>query len=112
MTRKSLSPPRAVTDAAVVLGQQVRIHRTRRRMPIRVLAQRAGVSPRTVSLVEHGDPSVSIGNVFSVAYQAGVPLFGAENASELTALRRVGKDMLALMPTRAVPPDFGELRRG
>lgn len=108
MTRRLISPPRPATDALIILGQQIREKRVERKLTAKELAERAMVSQRTVSSIERGDPAVSIGNVFAVAYFAGVPLFGADDAIELAALKRIGKDKLALMPTRVFPEKFDD----
>jgi transcriptional regulator with XRE-family HTH domain len=70
-------------DAAQTIGAMVRQRRFALSMTVEELAARAGVSPRTVSQVEKGDGSVSIGNVFNVAAVIGVPLFGADDAATL-----------------------------
>jgi hypothetical protein len=54
---------------------------------------------------------VSIGNVLTVAINAGVPLFGAETPQELHMLRRIGEDKQALMPTRVMPVQHKESSR-
>lgn len=79
--------------------------RTERQIPMRVLAQRAGLDPRVVSAVERGDPSVSIGNAFAVARAAGVPLFGVENPEQL---RRYSSAIVALLPVRVRKPSLGD----
>jgi transcriptional regulator with XRE-family HTH domain len=42
------------------LGERLQRARLRRRIPARVLAVRAGLSTRTLSRIEQGDPSVAI----------------------------------------------------
>lgn len=111
MTRRNLQPMRPVADALRVLGMQVRESRIRKNLTAAELAGRSMVSARTVSLIERGDPSVSIGNALTVAMYAGVPLFGADTPSQLQMLRRVGEDKLALMPTRVVHPRSRESAR-
>lgn len=83
MTRRNLQPMRPVADALRVLGMQVRESRIRKNLTAAELAGRSMVSARTVSLIERGDPSVSIGNALTVAMYAGVPLFGADTPSQL-----------------------------
>lgn len=70
-------------DAAATLGALVRRRRLALPMTVKELAARAGVSARTVTLVERGNPSVSIGNALNVAAVIGVPLFGARDTSTL-----------------------------
>lgn len=100
MTRNRVSPRPGAADAAVVLGQQIKLARHAREWTAAELAARIGVDPRTVAAMEAGSPAVSIGNVFNAADILGVPLFGAEDRVELARLRREGRDRLALLPTR------------
>jgi hypothetical protein len=62
------------------------------------------VDRRTVAAIEAGDPGVSLGNALNAADILGVPLFGAEDRTELARLRREGRDRLALLPTRVDKP--------
>lgn len=107
MARKRISPSRQVSDALQVLGNQVRIARTERQIPMSVLAHRVGLDPRVVSAVERGDPSVSIGNAFAVACAAGVPLFGGETPEQLTQIKRHSSMVVALLPSRVRKPSLG-----
>lgn len=43
------------------MGDQIRLARLRRNLPIELVAQRAGISRATVWAVEKGSPSVAIG---------------------------------------------------
>lgn len=104
MARVRVSPRRGATDAAVVLGQQIKTARIARKWTAAELAERIGVDRRTVAAIEAGDPGVSIGNAFNAADILGVPLFGAEDRAELARLRREGRDRLALLPTRVDKP--------
>ena len=89
-------------DAVQVLGNQIALARRRRRWTSAELAERVGVSVRTISNLEHGSPSVTIGVAFEAASILGVSLFGAEGP-ELAALVRRGQDTLALLPSRVYP---------
>lgn len=100
MGRQRVGMTRAASDAARVLGQQIRMARQEQGLTMAALADRALVSERTVSTIERGGATPSVGNVFKVAIAAGVPLFGAETRMELQQLRRIGQDKLALIPTR------------
>lgn len=108
MARKRISPSRAVSDALQVLGDHVRVARTERRIPMRVLAQRVGLDPRVVSAVERGDPSVSIGNAIAVAHAAGVPLFGGENPEQLARTKSHSSALVALLPSRVRETSLGD----
>ena len=48
------------------MGDQIRLARLRRRLPIELVAERAGISRATVWKIEKGDPSVAIGNYANV----------------------------------------------
>jgi transcriptional regulator with XRE-family HTH domain len=104
MARIRVSPRRGAADAAVVLGQQIKVARLARNWTATELGERIGIDRRTVAAVEAGDPGVSLGNAFNAADILGVPLFGAEDRAELARLRREGRDRLALLPTRVDKP--------
>jgi len=91
-------------NALAVLGHEIRLSRKGKNMKIVELAARTGLSPRTISAIETGSPSTSVGNVFTVAVAVGFPLFSMNDPSELLAHRRRGEQKLALMPTRVDRP--------
>ena len=41
------------------IGEQIKLARLRRRLPVALVAERAGISRATVWKIEKGDPSVS-----------------------------------------------------
>lgn len=104
MGRQKIGLHPAARDAAVVLGQQVRLARAAKKWTLADLARAAGVSTYVVSATEKGSPSVSIGNVLNIAAIAGVPLFGVEDRAELALMRRRGEERIALLPRRVVSP--------
>jgi transcriptional regulator with XRE-family HTH domain len=85
-----------------LLGTEIRQGRIERRWPIRELAERAGVTPRTVVRVEQGDPAVGIGICFDLAVLCGVPLFGVDRAG-LDRELATSRDRLSLLPAHARP---------
>ncbi|NNN01937.1 MAG: helix-turn-helix transcriptional regulator [Acidimicrobiaceae bacterium] len=103
MPRVNIAVPRASKDALGVLGNQIKIGRRRRGWTITDLAERLGIDPRTVSGIEAGSPSVSIGNVFNAAFLVGVDLFGL-SGPELARARRAGEETLALLPANVRKP--------
>ncbi|MHA6667482.1 helix-turn-helix transcriptional regulator [Homoserinimonas sp. A447] len=105
MGRQKIELSPAAADAAIVLGQQVRLARHHRNWTAAELAERAGVSPRTVTEMEKGSPAVSLGNALGLAVTVGVPLFG--DRSDVVAQRRLGAAKLALMPSRVYHPRSG-----
>jgi transcriptional regulator with XRE-family HTH domain len=78
-SRQRPHSPYAV-DAARLLGARIRLARRERRWSQAELAARAGITPRTLSKVEHGDLSVGLGAAFEAAALVGVPLFEAERS--------------------------------
>lgn len=96
--RNRVFAPQTV-DAVAVLGQQIARARRARGWTSEELAERVGVSARTISSLEHGTPSVAIGIVFEAATMLGIPLFGTEGP-ELSRLAREGREILALLPSR------------
>lgn len=60
--------PRKLTQKMQVVGEQIRLARLRRNLTISQIAERATVSDLTVSRVEKGLPTVSIGIYLRVLY--------------------------------------------
>ncbi len=61
-----------VLRALVRLGRNIQLARRRRRLPMSIVAERAGISVKTLASVERGEPGVSIGNVSAVIYAIGM----------------------------------------
>lgn len=55
-----------------ILGENIRIARLRRNFTAEIVAQRAGLSRATLSKIEKGDPSVTIGSYCSVLHSLGL----------------------------------------
>ncbi len=53
------------------MGEQIRLARLRRRLPSELVAERAGISRATVSAIEKGSPSVSMGSYAAVLHALG-----------------------------------------
>jgi transcriptional regulator with XRE-family HTH domain len=71
MTRQEHTLLPAVRRVLRKLGADVRDARRRRRIPMAVLAERALISRPTLSKVEKGDPSVSLGIYATVLFVLG-----------------------------------------
>ena len=95
------SPP--VTRALVVIGQEIRTARQDHGWTIQELADRAGISEKTVRTIEAGSPTSAIGTVFELAWLAGLNLLGRDEA-ELPALVARGQERLTLAPKRITKP--------
>lgn len=61
MPRKKPTLPLRVQRSLKKLGGDVQEARKRRRIPVRIMADRALMSPGTLTKVERGDPGVAIG---------------------------------------------------
>jgi hypothetical protein len=64
--------PLAVQRALKKLGLDISAARRRRRLPMRLMAERAFVGRNTVARVERGDPGVSLGIYASVLFVLGM----------------------------------------
>ncbi len=63
--------PRA-EEALKTLGENLRLARLRRNITSKLQAERAGISLMTLHKVEHGSPSVAIGNYLQVLITLGM----------------------------------------
>jgi transcriptional regulator with XRE-family HTH domain len=72
-TTRPLSPYAA--EAARLLGARIRLARRERGWSQEELAERAGLTARTIYKVERGDTTVRLGAAFESAALLGVPLF-------------------------------------
>lgn len=98
------------TEQAVrILGLEIAAARRLQRWTAKELSERVGVTEKTLSKIEHGDPSVGIGIFLEAAVIVGVPLFGVE-ASELRQVMDQRQDRLAVLP--AYVRGVGELDAG
>jgi transcriptional regulator with XRE-family HTH domain len=98
-------------DAAILLGQLIRLARIRQKLTIEQLAERAGLSRGLVHRIEKGDLGCAIGSVFEAAAIVGVHLFDADPTA-LTSAMAANSATLTLMPqsvrlsAKAVKDDF------
>lgn len=109
MTKKRPVPTESTVLVLETLGTQVRLARVKSGLTAAQLAKRAGVGPRTVTAVERGSPSVTMGNAVEIALAAGVSLYGAEQPEQLRGLATAYRDMAALLPKRIIVPDLGDI---
>lgn len=93
----------AVTAAMVVVGQEIRTARQERGWTIQELADRAGVSEKTVRSVEAGSTTAAVGTVFELGWLVGLNLLGRDE-DELPALLARGQERLSLAPRRVHKP--------
>ena len=76
--------PRALSQALELMGEQIMLARKRRHLSMQDIADRATVTRLTVSKVEHGDPTVSMGIYARVLYalnlEKDITLLAADDA--------------------------------
>lgn len=98
-------------EAALLLGQHIKLGRKTRQWSEQNLAARAGISRATLQKIEAGEMSPSIGLVFEVAALVGVPLFEQDSRALATGIE-LTQSKIALLPkcirnpTKAVDDDF------
>lgn len=79
----SLDRPLPVTRALRKLGQDIREARLRRRISVAVMAERTSMSRMTLSKIERGEPTASMGAYASVLFVLGF----MEKLSDLADVR-------------------------
>ena len=76
--------PKALSQALELMGEQIMLARKRRHLSMQDIADRATVTRLTISKVEHGDPTVSIGIYARVLYalnlEKDITLLAADDA--------------------------------
>lgn len=61
MARTSPSLTPRISRLLSALGERIRVARLRRKHPAEIVAQRAGITRKTLYRVEQGDPAVALG---------------------------------------------------
>ena len=64
--------PLPVRRALRKLGDDIRDARLRRRIPTKLMAERASISRTTLNKIEKGEPGVSLGNYATVLFVLGL----------------------------------------
>lgn len=76
--------PRALDQVMKQMGEQIKLARKRRRLSMQDIAERATVTRLSISKVEHGDPTVSMGIYARVLYalnlEKDITLLAADDA--------------------------------
>ena len=86
-------------EAAILLGEQIKLGRKQRVWTEKNLADRAGISRATLQKIEDGQMGCAIGLVFEVATIVGVKLFESES-TPITKNIEHTRDKIALLPKR------------
>jgi transcriptional regulator with XRE-family HTH domain len=68
MTKRKPNLPIKVKRGLKKLGGDIRDARKRRKIPVRVMAERALISPTTLTRIERGDPGTAIGFYAAVLF--------------------------------------------
>ena len=102
---------RYATEAATLMGEQIKLGRKQKRWTENELAERAGISRATLQKIEKGDMSCALGLVFEVATLVNIPLFEQDTYPLSKQLEHI-RDKVTLLPQRirtrqnAVDDDF------
>lgn len=86
-------------DAALLLGEHIKLARKRHKWSELALAERAGIARATLQKIESGDMSCAIGLYFEVAALVGINLFEQDSQPLTKAIEQV-RDKIALLPKR------------
>ena len=86
-------------EAAVLLGEQIRLGRKQRKWTEQNLADRAGISRATLQKIEKGATTCVIGLVFETAMLVGVNLFNKDKSPLKNNIEQT-RDKIALLPQR------------
>lgn len=98
---------RATKQALSILGKLIKVGRVERGLTAAELAERAGITRKTLRRIEYGEPGPEIGMVFEVASIVGVRLFQHDDQTLQMHNARLD-EKLALLP-QSVRPSSKEL---
>ena len=76
--RRTRSYSRVTKQALSILGKLIKVGRLERGLTAAELAERAGITRKTLRRIEYGEPGPEIGTVFEVASLVGVRLFQSD----------------------------------
>jgi transcriptional regulator with XRE-family HTH domain len=71
MGKTHVTPSPTLQRSMVTMGENIRLARLRRNLSAKQVAERAGITPPTLRAIEHGEASVSFGNLASVLFSLG-----------------------------------------
>lgn len=95
--KRTRSYSRVTKQALSILGKLIKVARTERGLTAAELAERAGITRKTLRKIEYGEPGPEVGIVFEVASLVGVPLF--ENDERTLQMHNARLDeKLTLLP--------------
>jgi len=97
--RRRASKQQDANLAVKRVGQQLRIMRKARRLSIRTLAELSGLSANTLSLIENGKTSPSVGTLHQLAKSLDIPItafFEYEHQKRRIVYQKTGKRQLLI----------------
>jgi transcriptional regulator with XRE-family HTH domain len=99
--KKQINPSPLTKRLLTEFGENIRLARLRRNLPIRVMAERVGVSVNTITALEKGMVGVSIGIVANVLHALGL----AEDLKSLAKDDVLGRKLqdMKLLPRKKAP---------
>ncbi len=85
----------------ILLGEQIRLARLRRKLSTEQVAERAGISRSTLWLIEKGTPSVTMGAYFQVLFVLGLE----KDFLKLAADDELGRKLqdIGILPKKRAP---------
>lgn len=100
--RRTRSYSRVTKQALSILGKLIKVSRVERGLTAADLAERAGVTRKTLRRIEYGEPGPEIGTVFEVASLVGVRLFPHDERT-LQMHNALLEEKLTLLPKSVRP---------
>ncbi|MCO7247111.1 helix-turn-helix transcriptional regulator [Halomonas sp. Mc5H-6] len=100
--KRARSYSRVTKQALSLFGKLIKAGRLERKMTATELAERAGITRRTLRNIENGDAGSEIGTVFEVATLVGVRLFDVDERT-LAIHNAHLEDKLTLLPKSVRP---------
>lgn len=99
--KKTVNPSPLAKRQLRNLGENIKMARLRRRLSLRAIAQRAGISVNTVVAIENGEAGVSIGAITNVLHSLSL----AEDISLIAKDDLLGRKLqdLELEPKKRAP---------
>jgi len=100
--KRARSYSRVTKQALSILGKLIKAGRLERKLTATELAERAGITRKTLRNIENGEAGSEIGTVFEVAALVGVRLFDVDDQT-LAVHRAHLEEKLTLLPKSVRP---------
>ena len=94
--------PRKLEQKMQIVGEQIKLARLRRNLSVAQIAERATCSPLTVSRIEKGSPTVSIGIYLLVLYalNSKTTSFSSPKTMNWVVASKIYLSSIAVVPPR------------